>query len=376
MSSPAPVLPPLPPSPTAATVSVRAIQTGFVLLPASLFLSPVVQGYETEDLPVFSYLIERDVNGKKERLMFDLGLRADITQFPPAFQAELKAVQAMGGRMTSPEKDVATQLKEGGIELESVKTVVWSHYHVDHVGDMSTFPSTTELVIHEDTDVRTYPSKEDSTLLDSDFANHTVRKLSFKASVFKIGDLDAFDYFGDGSLYILDTPGHCPGHMSALARVTPTSFVLLGGDCCHHVGDLRPTVHHHLFSPCPPDIVEASRKTVDGAQFPPTDSDGFDLLNRTTPMLEPGKSMYVDIVKAKETLAKIAVLDAHPDVLTFLPHDVSLLGEYKIDLFPASIESDWKAKGLKEMLMWGFLKEGNKGWRFGPTLDVGRQIEL
>lgn len=59
--------------------------------------------------------------------MFDLGLRADITQFPPAFQAELKAVQAMGGRMASPEKDVATQLKEGGIELESVKTVVWRY---------------------------------------------------------------------------------------------------------------------------------------------------------------------------------------------------------------------------------------------------------
>ncbi len=45
-----------------------------------------------------------------------------------------------------------------------------SHYHNDHTGDMSTFPSTTELVIHEDTDVRTYPSKEDSLLLESDFA--------------------------------------------------------------------------------------------------------------------------------------------------------------------------------------------------------------
>ncbi|KAF9034722.1 hypothetical protein BDZ89DRAFT_1062444 [Hymenopellis radicata] len=237
---------------------------------------------------------------------------------------------------------------------------------------MSTFPSTTELVIHEDTDVRTYPSKQDSTLLESDFANHSLRKLSFTPSStkgFKIGDLDALDYFGDGSFYILDTPGHCPGHVSALARVTPASFTFLGGDCCHHVGDLRPSVYHHLFSPCPPDIVEQARRTVDGAQFPPTNAAGFDLLNRTTPMLQLGKPMYTDYAKAKETLEKIAALDAHPDVLTLLAHDASLIGEHGIDLFPASVD-DWQAKGLKEMLMWGFMKAGHKGWRFGPKLNV------
>ncbi|KAF9043734.1 Metallo-hydrolase/oxidoreductase [Hymenopellis radicata] len=365
-----PVLPALPLSRTGATVSVRAIQVGSIVVPASIFFSPVVQGYETEDLPVIAYLIEHGEYG--QRVMFDLGTRTDIAQLPPSFQAQLKAMEAMGGKMTSPEKDVATQLREGGIDLESVKAVVWSHYHMDHTGDMSTFPSTTELVIHEDTDVRTYPSTENSTLLESDFANHPLRKLSFTASStkgFKIGDLDALDYFGDGSFYILDTPGHCPGHVSALARVTPASFTFLGGDCCHHVGDLRPTVHHHHFSPCPLDIVEQARRTVDGAQFPPTNAAGFDLLNRTTPMLEPGEPMYDDYTKAKETLEKIAALDAHPDVLTLLPHDASLIGEHGIDLFPASVD-DWQAKGSKEMLVWGFMKEGQKGWRFGPKLDA------
>ncbi|KAF9034713.1 hypothetical protein BDZ89DRAFT_1062435, partial [Hymenopellis radicata] len=57
--------------------------------------------------------------------MFDLGLRSDITQLPPSFQTVLKAMEAMGAKMMSPEKDVATQLKEGGIELESVNAVVW-----------------------------------------------------------------------------------------------------------------------------------------------------------------------------------------------------------------------------------------------------------
>ncbi len=49
--------------------------------------------------------------------MFDFGTRADITQLAMAFQAESNAVPALGGRMLSPEREVATQLWEGGREL-------------------------------------------------------------------------------------------------------------------------------------------------------------------------------------------------------------------------------------------------------------------
>ena len=43
----------------------------------------------------------------------------------------------------------------------------------------------------------------------------------------------AADYFGDGSLYIIDTPGHITGHVNLLARTGPKKWVFLGGDCCH-----------------------------------------------------------------------------------------------------------------------------------------------
>lgn len=43
----------------------------------------------------------------------------------------------------------------------------------------------------------------------------------------------AVDYFGDGSLYIIDTPGHITGHVNLLARTGPKKWVFLGGDCCH-----------------------------------------------------------------------------------------------------------------------------------------------
>ena len=41
------------------------------------------------------------------------------------------------------------------------------------------------------------------------------------------------DIFLDGSLYIVDAPGHLPGHINLLARTSPNSYVYLAGDACH-----------------------------------------------------------------------------------------------------------------------------------------------
>lgn len=41
------------------------------------------------------------------------------------------------------------------------------------------------------------------------------------------------DFYGDGSLYVVDAPGHLTGHVNLLARVGERRWVYLGGDCCH-----------------------------------------------------------------------------------------------------------------------------------------------
>ena len=45
----------------------------------------------------------------------------------------------------------------------------------------------------------------------------------------------AADFFGDGSVYIIDAPGHLFGHINLLCRTGPGKWVYLGGDCCHDV---------------------------------------------------------------------------------------------------------------------------------------------
>jgi glyoxylase-like metal-dependent hydrolase (beta-lactamase superfamily II) len=44
------------------------------------------------------------------------------------------------------------------------------------------------------------------------------------------GDLDVF---GDGSVTIISTPGHTPGHQSLLVHLPKTGWVILSGDASH-----------------------------------------------------------------------------------------------------------------------------------------------
>ena len=41
------------------------------------------------------------------------------------------------------------------------------------------------------------------------------------------------DVFGDGSVMIISTPGHTPGHQSLLVKLPKTGAVVLSGDVAH-----------------------------------------------------------------------------------------------------------------------------------------------
>lgn len=41
------------------------------------------------------------------------------------------------------------------------------------------------------------------------------------------------DIFNDGSLMIANAPGHLPGHINLLARVSDNQTIYLAGDACH-----------------------------------------------------------------------------------------------------------------------------------------------
>jgi glyoxylase-like metal-dependent hydrolase (beta-lactamase superfamily II) len=132
--------------------------------PIRPFFHPVVGGVEQLEAIAYSFLIEH-VDGQK--LLFDLGARVDFESNAPALVQRFKSF----GFTPTIEKDVATILSEGGMDLREISAVIWSHHHWDHSGDVSKFPSTTELVVGPGVSKLWpgYPVNQDSVVLESDY---------------------------------------------------------------------------------------------------------------------------------------------------------------------------------------------------------------
>jgi glyoxylase-like metal-dependent hydrolase (beta-lactamase superfamily II) len=52
------------------------------------------------------------------------------------------------------------------------------------------------------------------------------------------------DYFGDGSFWVIQAPGHMPGNLCAALRLEDGEWVLLGSDCCHSRYVIKANGHH------------------------------------------------------------------------------------------------------------------------------------
>jgi glyoxylase-like metal-dependent hydrolase (beta-lactamase superfamily II) len=219
-------------------------------------------------------------------------------------------------------------------------------------------------------------------------SGRALREISFDPN-FKIGRFQAFDYFGDGSFYLLDVPGHAIGHMCGLSRTTANTFVLLGADTCHFAGALRPSAFIplpdelasekfgldsyfpclcpcSLLGDCHPGITEAKKRTT-----------AYYTVSRT-----PG-SAYANPTVANESIRGMMEFDASDDILVCIAHDPSLFEVLPlINTSSTNNINDWKTKNYKMRTRWRFLielprdgKPGRKPIIFGFWRD-GKEVSI
>ncbi|KAJ7048511.1 beta-lactamase-like protein [Mycena amicta] len=325
-----------------------------IKIPAEGFFAPLLAGHEHLECPLFTFLIEHPAT--KKRVMFDLGMRKDLDNAAPG-------ARIMKYLVPPTDVDIVDQLEASGVTTESISAVIWSHAHVDHIGDISKFPPSTELVVNSSMSMETYETDPQSALLPSDFAGRNLVKIDFDHTKLTIGGFKAHDYFGDGSFYLLDVPGHLKGHICGLARVTPRSFVLMGGDACHHPGVLRPTELLQKHYPCPGHLIESTRTSVSHHHFCAHSDSAFDVLACTAPLLQVS-NFCADITAAQDSVDKLTVFDANDAVFVVLAHDTSLVPLFAgAARYPVELNS-WKEEGLKEKAVWAFLDDKNPAFRF------------
>ena len=133
---------------------------------------------------------------------------------------------AMNAPAVAPKVSVLDQLAQLRVLPEQVRFIGISHYHPDHSGQAATLPQATLLIGKGDWDVLT-SAKPLAGANPALFAPW----ISGGGKVEPV-PLDK-DVFGDGSVVMLATPGHTPGHHSLLLRLRQMGPVLLTGDLAH-----------------------------------------------------------------------------------------------------------------------------------------------
>jgi glyoxylase-like metal-dependent hydrolase (beta-lactamase superfamily II) len=130
----------------------------------------------------------------------------------------------VGTAATAPKTSLVDLLAQLHVTPAQVKYVGISHYHGDHTGQASEFPQATLLIGKGDWDVL---NDQKSASMAGPFANWMTGGGKVEPLV---GDKDVF---GDGTVVMLNTPGHTPGHHSLLVRLKEMGNVLITGDVSH-----------------------------------------------------------------------------------------------------------------------------------------------
>ncbi|WP_198158501.1 N-acyl homoserine lactonase family protein [Sphingomonas hankookensis] len=119
---------------------------------------------------------------------------------------------------------IKRQLAQIGVKPEQIGRVGISHYHFDHTGQAAGFPGATLLI-----------GKGDADALSAGKPGTSAEPLKpWFGGGAKIEAIDADkDVFGDGSVTLLNLPGHTPGHHALLVVLKGKGPVLLSGDLAH-----------------------------------------------------------------------------------------------------------------------------------------------
>jgi glyoxylase-like metal-dependent hydrolase (beta-lactamase superfamily II) len=194
-------------------VKIERLIVGWFTAPAGIFR-------KDDDLdrrvrfPVPAYVVETAT----ERILIDTGLNPAAVADPAAYydRPDVFAIATL-----EQDRSVAEQL-----EVDTLTKVVLTHLHWDHVGGLGLIPTSVPVVIQRSE----WEAGHDSAAVQHNFFLPHDYADDGRELILIDGD---HDLLGDGSIELLLTPGHTPGHQSV--RI---GEVVLGIDVSHFASGL------------------------------------------------------------------------------------------------------------------------------------------
>jgi nucleoside-diphosphate-sugar epimerase/glyoxylase-like metal-dependent hydrolase (beta-lactamase superfamily II) len=231
-------------SPSNSPVDVKLFTTGYT--PQPYYMAERGKGAQLIPFHATCALITHRQFG---HFLFDTGysprFRAATTRFPYSIYGRLSPV------VCSESLTIRAQLQEVGIAPRDIRGIILSHFHADHVAGLRDFPSSDLISSHaawSDVVGRCGFSALQRgflpSLLPEDFAArlHTIEH-------FHDPGFGTFarthDLFGDGSVRLIQLPGHARGQIGAIVQHGTTKQLLLAADATWTLGSLRANALPH-----------------------------------------------------------------------------------------------------------------------------------
>jgi N-acyl homoserine lactone hydrolase len=126
----------------------------------------------------------------------------------------------------SASRPLRPQLAAAGYSPADITYLAMSHYHSDHTANANDFALATWIVQKAERDFM-FADKPQGIIQP----DHYKALRQAKTRVLNNEDLDVF---GDGTVVIMSTPGHTPGHQVLFVRLAKRGPVLLAGDLYHY----------------------------------------------------------------------------------------------------------------------------------------------
>lgn len=153
----------------------------------------------------------------KGNLLWDAGL-GDHYNYPKE-----GSDAAPGVHVTVPVTLLA-QLKSLDLTPKSINFIAFSHLHWDHTGNANEFPDSTWILNKSELAAALTLPPPGGVLPETWSAYKGAKNETIE------GD---YDVFGDGTVMILRTPGHTPGHQVLKLKLQKSGTVILSGDLYH-----------------------------------------------------------------------------------------------------------------------------------------------
>jgi N-acyl homoserine lactone hydrolase len=186
-------------------------------------------------MPMLWFVLRHPAEGT---VLVDTGVHPETAR---DLRSDLGPVLGVLFRSMKPAETFDDQLTGLGIDAAEVRLVVMTHLHGDHTGGMRMLPNA-EFVCSR----REWKAAQSRSAAMNGYVRHhlpdesRVRLLDTEREGEPHGPFaSTIDLLGDGSIRLLSTPGHTPGHLSVLVRLPGEDPVLLVADAAYTLRNIE-----------------------------------------------------------------------------------------------------------------------------------------